>query len=123
MRSLAATAVAIGLSAVLAAGCGQQKAAGSGGTGPKVAARCVKHQGAGFTVTDRDNGKSFCSVTGTGVFVVLHGSPANMWGHIRTTSAALQPRPNGRLALEVGATRGSDLCTPYCGANHPLPAG
>jgi hypothetical protein len=109
--SLVASVIAIGLS-VLAGGCGQQQLTGAGGTGQasKAQARCVTPKAAapahGLTVTERDNGKSFCVVTGTGIFVVLRGSPADLWRAIKPSSAALQPRPNGRLSLVVGATGG-----------------
>jgi hypothetical protein len=112
--SLVAAAVAIGACA-LAAGCGQQHITGTAPATPKAEARCVTPKlalpGRTFTITDKDNGKSFCVVTGTGVFVFLHGSPARMWAHLRPSSAAVQPRPNGRLALMVGETGGYFVTT------------
>ncbi|HXP21095.1 MAG TPA: hypothetical protein VN840_15745 [Streptosporangiaceae bacterium] len=68
---------------------------------PKLAA-----SGGTLTITDKDNGKSFCIVTGTGVYVFLHGTPMHMWAHLHPSSAALQPRASGRMMLMRGVTGG-----------------
>jgi hypothetical protein len=108
--SLVATVVAIGAS-VLAVGCGQLASTGSGPvSAPKAQARCVTPKlaspGGTLTITDKDNGKSFCIVTGTGVYVFLHGTPTHMWAHLHPSSAALQPRASGRMTLMRGVTGG-----------------
>lgn len=113
--SLVATILAIGATA-LAVGCGQQSAPGSSAvSAPKAQARCVTpklaSQGGAFTVTDKDNGKSFCVPAGTGVFVFLHGAQDRRWAPIEPSSAAVQPRPNGEMSLAVGVTGGYFVAT------------
>ena len=114
-KSFAATALAVGAS-VLAVGCGSSAASGAGGTGalaahtqrahPKCVTPKLAEPGHTFAVTLADNGKSFCLAAGTGVFVFLHGSPADMWTAIRPSSPALRPRPSGYMSLTVGTTGG-----------------
>jgi hypothetical protein len=67
--------------------------------------------GRSFTITDKDNGKSFCVRAGTGVFVFLHGVPVRMWAQIKPTSAAVQARPSGEMALARGVTGGYFVAT------------
>lgn len=118
---LAAGALAI--TAALA-GCGDQRPApaadqlpaspapgspapGSPATGT---AGCLTPKPAGpfraVTITERDNGKSFCVQAGTDIFVLLHGTPARLWGPIRLSSPVLQRRVSGVLALMRGETGG-----------------
>lgn len=110
-------AVVIVAAAALAAGCGQPvKSAGHAGGRTPAVQRCVTPKLAPsqvLQITDKDNGKSYCITSGTGVFVALHGTPARMWAHIRTSSAVLQPRPNGRLALMRGVTGGYFVATRF----------
>ena len=105
--SLVATVMA---ASALAVGCGQLHSGGSGPAAvPKLQARCVTPKlasGGTLTITDKDNGRSFCIVTGTGVYVFLHGTPARMWAHLHPSSAALQPRASGRMMLMRGVTGG-----------------
>ena len=58
-----------------------------------------------LTVTVADNGKTFCVATGTVVEVFLHGTPSNMWQPIYSGSPVLAPRPDPRMALQIGVTR------------------
>ncbi len=55
-------------------------------------------------VSASDNGKSFCVRPGTGILVVLRGSPVRKWTPIHVSSSVLVPRSNGRLALQLGVT-------------------
>jgi hypothetical protein len=116
--SLIATAAAIGVT-LLVVSCGQQHAPGSGtaGVAPSgsAQARCVTPKltspGRSFTITDKDNGKSFCVTAGTGVFIFLHGAPVRMWAQIKPSSAAIQPRPSGKMTLARGVTGGYFVAT------------
>jgi hypothetical protein len=65
------------------------------------------------TVSASDNGKSFCIKPGTGVLVVLHGTPTRKWSPIHASSSVLVPRANGHLALQLGVTGA------YFVATHP----
>ena len=58
-----------------------------------------------LTVTVADNGKTFCVATGTVVEVFLRGTPSNMWQPIYSGSPVLAPRPDPRMALQIGVTR------------------
>jgi hypothetical protein len=127
---LAATAMIIGASG-LAAGCassvgpGAAKTAGSSSpsqaapsqAGPSGTAltKCVTPKliapGRTFTISLADNGKSFCVTAGTGAFVFLHGTAAHLWTVIHPSSAALQRRPSGVMALTVGTTGGYFVAT------------
>ena len=122
MRGMSQVATAVVIAAsVLAAGCGLQSSTASG---PAVAAPSARPQttcvtpklaapGRTFTITDKDNGKVFCLVTGTGVFVFLHGTPARMWTHIRPDSTIIQPRPSGVMMLALGVTGGYFVATRF----------
>jgi len=58
-----------------------------------------------LTVTVADNGKTFCVATGTVVEVFLRSTPSNMWQPIYSGSPVLAPRPDPRMALQIGVTR------------------
>jgi hypothetical protein len=114
MMRISSLAVTLVAAATLAAGCGQPGSGGQAGGGthdrgfhPPARHGCVTPKLApsqALTITNRDNGKSYCITSGMGVFIVLHGTPSRMWAPIRSSSAVLQPRPNGRLALVRGVT-------------------
>src|SRR5215470_7254290 len=57
-----------------------------------------------FTITEKGNGKAYCVVAGTSMFVLLHSSPSRMWLPVHASSAALQPRPSGIFTLARGVT-------------------
>jgi hypothetical protein len=109
------TAVLIIAAAAVTSACGQQHAGGSGSGGPGsvssgsppavTAGSChgsaAVMTGHTVTVDASDNGKSFCVKPGTGILVVLRGSPARKWTPIHVSSSVLAPRPNGRLQLDV----------------------
>lgn len=118
MRAIAATAAGL-----LLVGCGLQTGttgaskASSSPSGTQSAplkpnVRCV-HLKAGpgrvpgqrtVSLTSADNHGSFCVPRGTGVFVFLHESTHLPWTPIRSSSAVLEPRPNGALSLARGVT-------------------
>jgi hypothetical protein len=58
-----------------------------------------------LTVTVADNGKTFCVATGTVVEVLLRGTPSKMWRPIYSGSPVLAPRPDPRMAVQIGVTR------------------
>jgi hypothetical protein len=111
--SLAAVMI-IAVAAVTSA-CGQQRAgsggsgaasSGSAGAGGSGACHGSTSTAAGHTVTvsASDNGKAICVKPGTGVLVMLRGTPTRKWAPIHATSGVLSPRPNGRLSLQLGVT-------------------
>lgn len=108
----------IGVS-VLIAGCGQQSTSASGqpgtGSSSRAAVGCVTPKltqpGKTFTITEKDTGKAFCIVSGTGVFVFLHGTPTHAWTHIQPSSAGLAPRASGVMMLARGVTGGYFVAT------------
>lgn len=106
-RALLAAMTAIGIAA-LSAGCGQLHASGTGSGTPKklgcVTPRLRSDQT--FTISDKDNGKTFCVVAGDRFYVFLHGSLTRKWSPIHPSSAAIAPRPSGVMALAVGVTGG-----------------
>jgi hypothetical protein len=109
-RAFAAAAVII-VVAALAAGCGQQAGAHAGGSAsvtapPKDCGRATPTVPPKNTldIGNSDNGSSLCVRRGTGVLVMLKGTPTHKWAPIRVSSAALVPKPNGRLMLERGVT-------------------
>lgn len=95
------------LGAMVIAGCGArttavvQPAGSSGCVTPKLTA-----QSKTFTITEKDNGKTYCVIAGTSMFVFLHSGPTRMWLPIHASSAVLQPRPSGIFTLARGVTGG-----------------
>lgn len=57
-----------------------------------------------LTLTLSDNKKVLCVLPGVGIFVALHGTPHELWAAVTSSSAALQPRPDGALSLPIGET-------------------
>ncbi|HET7018983.1 MAG TPA: hypothetical protein VFI65_34010 [Streptosporangiaceae bacterium] len=127
MRRTAIVTLATGLVLVaLTAGCGVQAGGTGGGShhgGPgskdgtpspqpggtrAASTKCVHPRGGSerttITLTNSANNKVLCVLKGVGVFVALHGTPKAMWAAVASSSAALQPRPNGALSLPVGVT-------------------
>lgn len=113
VRALGAMAGAVG--ALLIAGCGLHSSPGHEAPGsppgnPVVAplAGCVTPKltapARSFDITEKDNGKTYCVVAGTSMFVFLHSAYSNLWSQIRASSSALQPRPSGMMSLARGVT-------------------
>jgi hypothetical protein len=109
VRALGAMAVAVG--AVMIAGCGVKTVSATvppGTTRAPVSSDCVTpkltQSGKTFTITEKDNGKTYCVLAGTSMFVFLHGTPSRMWSHVKASSGALQPRPSGVFSLARGVT-------------------
>jgi hypothetical protein len=113
MKSSLTALIVIAVAVV--SGCGQQPA-GSGGSGalgsgspPVTVGGTGSCQGKPtarrtVTVSASDNGKAICVKPGTGVLVMLRGTPTRKWAPIHATSGVLSPRPNGRLSLQLGVT-------------------
>ena len=100
MRGAALIAVlAVGVSGATAA-CGQAP-------GVKTA-QCVtpKLNNKAFDIGDNDNGKTFCAVTGTGIYVFLHSghTQARLWRSIQPSSDVLESRASGMMSLARGVT-------------------
>jgi hypothetical protein len=57
-----------------------------------------------LTIDNADNGTVVCLRVGGHVLVYLHGIHGHRWTAIRSSSTALTPQANGRLALRVGLT-------------------
>jgi hypothetical protein len=111
MRSARAFAAVIIVVAVAAAGCGQRAGAHAGGSAsvtavPRDCGRATPTVPPQNTVDigNGDNGSSLCVMRGTGVLVMLKGTPTHKWSPIRVSSVALVPKPNGRLMLARGVT-------------------
>lgn len=112
------TALVIIAVAAVTTACGQQRApAGSGlSASPKVpmvplaggSGGCQRAKagapGHMVTVGTSDNGKSLCVKPGTTLLVILRGTPDRTWAPIHASSRVLEPRGNGRLALQRGVT-------------------
>lgn len=89
---------------------GSSQGSGAPGEGPvaKTPVNCVTpvlSQGS-FTLTEHDNGKTFCVTVGTSFFVFLHGSLAHKWSHPTPSSSDLVSKPSGVFTLPVGVTGG-----------------
>jgi hypothetical protein len=114
------TALVIIAAAVVTSACGQQRAHAhgalsaspkapvvplAGGSGPGTCRR-AKAGAPGHTVTvgTSDNGKYLCVKPGTTLIVILRGTPDRTWAPIHASSRVLEPRGNGRLALQRGVT-------------------
>lgn len=93
--------------ALVIAGCGVRATADSPPGNPQPTG-CVTprltQSGKTFTITEKDNGKSYCVLAGTSMFVFLHSTPSRMWSHVNASSAVLQPRPSGVFSLARGVT-------------------
>jgi hypothetical protein len=128
MRSAPVLAAAAFGAVAVITGCGQQHA-GTGGGGaaastPSAAsrsaaaspgsvaalagchgARPAPHHNQ-IVITNADNGRALCVRPGTAVLVYLKDL-AGRWAPIQASSAALEPRANGRLTLMRGVTGAS----------------
>jgi hypothetical protein len=106
MRGAAVLAAMIIGGPGLTAACGQQQAAVLAPAG-SPAPRCTapaSPQAVTLTIKNADNGQVRCAGIGEHVLVYLSGTPAHKWGPIHSSSKALTPEANGRLALKVGLT-------------------
>ena len=54
------------------------------------------------TLTNADNGKSFCLKRGTRIYVFLRGTEARKWTPLQVSSASVARRASGVLSLMVG---------------------
>lgn len=109
--------VAAGL---LAAGCGTAQApSGAGGTGggtgggagagpaaSMVACVSPALRDGTFSLSEHDNGRTYCVSVGTKFYVFLHGSLAHRWDGLRPSSADLVSLPSGMFSLPIGVTAG-----------------
>jgi hypothetical protein len=106
VRAFGITAVTVGT--LVIAGCGVKTTPGAAGdpTRTPIPTECVTPKltqpGKTFTITEKDNGKTYCIVAGTSMFVFLHGTPSRMWLPINLSSAVLTPRPSGIFTLARG---------------------
>lgn len=152
MSRMSLTALLIIAVAAVTSACGQQHAGGSGPAGsgsppsgsPPVVTGGSCHgaatvmSGHTVTVSASDNGKSFCVRPGTGILVVLRGSPVRKWTPIHASSTVLVPRPSSRLPLLLGVTGGyfvathagtavissaRPLCASHASSGSPSPGG
>ena len=112
--SIRAAAAIIGAAGVIAA-CGSQspaaRAANRGIAAPQgTAARCTisathaASSAATVTLSNADNGAVLCIRVGDHVAVFLSGTLARKWAPIHSSSRALTPEANGKLALRIGWT-------------------
>lgn len=77
-------------------------AAGSGGpTGGTSGCRSGT-----TTLTEADQGRSTCVVTGTRVEVYLHNAAGSTWSPIELSGTALRPAASGKGTLPVGVVAG-----------------
>lgn len=110
-RGLVVAVLSLGLMAV---GCGRvpsgQKTSAQPSPGGSPSVSCVTpkltNPGRTFTITEKDSGRVFCVVSGTGIYVFLHGTRANPWGPITPSSPGLRRRASGVMTLPVGVTGG-----------------
>jgi hypothetical protein len=57
-----------------------------------------------LTIDNADNGTVVCVTVGDHVTVFLRGTHGHRWTAIHSSSTALAPEANGKLALMVGVT-------------------
>lgn len=76
---------------------------GHGGPSSCGTAKAVPN-GKVLSVTNGDNGKSFCMRLGTTMLVTLRGTPSRVWTPIRTSTGVIAPEGSGRLTLQRGVT-------------------
>lgn len=89
------------------AGCGQQPTPGQPSAHQAAATPCASPDSpaaSALTIDNADNGTVVCLRVGDHVLVYLHGIHGHRWTAIRSSSTALTPQANGRLALKVGLT-------------------
>lgn len=96
----------ISLAGVMA-GCGQQPAPGQPSAHQAAASPCVSPTSpaaSALTIDNADNGGVVCLSVGDHVLVYLQAVHGRRWAAIRSSSTALIPQANGRLALKMGLT-------------------
>jgi hypothetical protein len=59
-----------------------------------------------ITVTEADNGRTYCLARSTHIAVYLHGTAQNLWAPITLDGDALRPFPSGTGTLAIGVTAG-----------------
>ncbi|HYK30553.1 MAG TPA: hypothetical protein VEV63_01285 [Streptosporangiaceae bacterium] len=116
MRAIVTLTVLLALGC---AGCGLQARTAGGHKAPprtststaapvKLPVRCVRLRNSPgqrtVSLTHANNHGSFCVTRGTGIFVFLHESTPVLWAPIRSSSAVLERRPSGVMALVRGET-------------------
>ncbi len=109
MNRLTMAAAGIAALMIATAGCGQQHAPQGSGRSP-APVDCVRPTLTGrakvFSITQQDNGKTYCVTAGTGILVFLRGTLAHKWAPIQPSSGAIAPRPSGLMSLAIGVTGG-----------------
>lgn len=109
MNRLNMAAAGIAALLIATAGCGQQHAPQGAGRSP-APVNCVRPTLAGrakvFSITQQDNGKTYCVTVGTGILVFLRGTLTRKWAPIHPGSGAIAPRPSGMMSLAIGVTGG-----------------
>ena len=89
------------------AGCGQQPVPGQPSAHQTAATRCASPDSptaSTLTIDNADNGTVVCLRVGGHVLVLLHSTHGHRWTAIHSSSTALTPQANGKLALRVGLT-------------------
>jgi hypothetical protein len=57
-----------------------------------------------LSLSEKDNGKTFCVTTGTVVVILLRGTLSDKWQPPRSSSGSLGPMVDPRMMLQVGVT-------------------
>lgn len=118
LRGTSLAAVALIALAVTVSACGQQHAnagsvagPGSGHSSPVAGGKSGACKGRTspsvahtVSVGPSDNGKIICVKPGTGLMVILRGTPDRKWAPIHASTDALVPKANGRMLVQLGVT-------------------
>jgi hypothetical protein len=113
------TALRLIVSAALiaSAGCGRTAHAAPSVGAPIPTRDCVAPTTMTVTVTEADNGRTYCLARSTHLEVYLHGTAQNLWTPITLDGDALRPVPSGKGALPIGVTAGFFIAD-HAGAVH-----
>jgi len=65
---------------------------------------CGAPTGPVITVTELDNGRVVCAITGQRLEFYLHGSVDRPWSPLASEGNPLSPANNGKLSLAIGVT-------------------
>jgi|GEM_PF-5868203 len=108
-------AAAVLLAGTLAGGCAggtsaparpAPASAGAAATPSTATCATIAPAGVALTLTDKDNGRTFCVHAGTRVEVLLQGTAAEHWSVVGATGGVLAPAASGKGTLLVGETGG-----------------
>lgn len=108
-------ALGIVLPALLAVSCGQSASVYPGNAPSAPASNPASCPSKPLSISEQDNGKTFCVGTNSEIAVLLHGTPQELWTRpqVDANQNMLASKASGKLMVPLGGTAA------YFSADHP----